>query len=373
MRLLEQLIRRVLLRLIGTLRAREHPTPGNIPLESIHKILIVRQHDQLGDLLIATPAIRALRLRFPSAYIAVVVREYTAPVLLNNPYVDEVIVFYDKLWRWNLQRLISFWRALRVQGGFDCAIMLNTISRSFTSDLIAVMSKARYIIGPDHHSHDSGLPEQIYNVVVPRSPQQKHEIQRNLDIVRALGAKENDTRYDLVLTDSEVSEGEKIYQALGIRAGHALVGVHFGAENILKRFPLESLAKVIDWIAAEYDAEIVLIISPKEIERRTFLLSKLHSKVHSAPIMPLRVMAAFMRRIDLFICNDTGTLHIAASQNVPTVSFHSLSAPEIWKPPHSRHIALVAADGLITSITIDQVQSAVKSSLNKLEKKKYLR
>ncbi len=370
MRLLEQLIRRALLRLIGVLRYRERTTSGSIPLESIRKILIVRQHDQLGDLLIATPAIRAVRRRFPSAFIAVVVREYTAPVILNNPYIDEVIVFYDKLWRWNLQKLISFWRALHGQGGFDCAIMLNTISRSFTSDLIAVLSGARYIIGPDHHSHDPGLPELIYNVVVQRSPEPKHEIERNLDIVRALGAEENDTRYDLVLTDGEMSEAERVYQALGTRPGRVLVGVHFGAENILKRFPLESLAKVIDWAVAEHDVEIVLIISPKEVERRTFLLSKLHSEVHAVPVMPLRVMAAFMRRLDLFICNDTGTLHIAASQLVPTVSFHSLSVPEIWKPPHSRHIALTAADGLITSITVDQVQAAIKTSLNKLVKKK---
>lgn len=368
MRLLDQLIRRVLLRLVGAWRSAERVTPGNIPLETIRKILIVRQHDQLGDLLIATPAIRAIRRRFPSAFIAVVVREYTAPVVLNNPHVDEVIVFYDKLWRWNLRKLNSFWRAVRVPGGFDCAIVLNTISRSFTSDLIAVMSGAKYIVGPDHHTHDPERPELIYNVIVPRSPESKHEIQRNLDVVRALGVEENDTDYDLVLTDNEVSEAERVYQALAIRPGRPLVGVHFGAENILKRFPLESLAKIIDWIDTEYDAEVVLVIGPNEVERRTFLLSKLKSRVHSAPIMPLRVMAAFMRRLDLFICNDTGTLHIAASQHVPTVSFHSLSAPGIWKPPHPRHIAIAAADGSITSITVDQVQTAIRASLNKLAK-----
>ncbi len=49
-----------------------------------------------------------------------------------------------------------------------------------------------------------------------RSSVQKHEIQRNLDIVRALGADENDFEYDLVLTDAEVNEAERIYQSLGI-------------------------------------------------------------------------------------------------------------------------------------------------------------
>ena len=215
MRPLEVTLKRLLFRLINAFRSgTRYALPTSH--DSFNRILIVRQHDQLGDLLIATPALRAMRRKFPNAFIAVVVREYTAPVVEHNPYIDEVIVFYEKLWRWNIRKLIMFWKSLR--NGFDCVIVLNTISRSLSSDIIALLSGAKYIVGPDHLLLDPSLPEKIYNVPIRRSSAQKHEIERNLDIVRALGADENDFEYDLVLTDAEVNEAERIYQSLGIAA-----------------------------------------------------------------------------------------------------------------------------------------------------------
>lgn len=363
---LEHFLKRSLLRLIGIVRSGRRYAASQLPLGSFNRILIIRQHDQLGDLLIATPAIRAVRKKFPDAFIAVVAREYTAPVVENNPYVDEVIVFYEKLWRWDFRKLIKFWKLLR--HGFDCAIVLNTISRSLSSDIIAVLSGAKFIVGPDHLMLDASVPEKVYNVLVHRSFPQKHEIERNLDIVRALGADENELEYDLVLTDAEVNEAEKIFQSLKIASGKMAVGVHFGALNPAKCFPLEKLAVIIDWMIEKFNAEIVLIISPNEIERRKIVLSTVHQRIYSAPVMPLRIMAAFMRHLDLILCNDTGTLHVASSQRVPTVSFHSLSDPAIWKPPQSRQIAVRADDSLITSITIEQVQAAVRTSVKKYAK-----
>jgi len=363
MQSLEQFLKRSLFRLVSAFRPAVQYSPSQLPLESFNRIMIIRQHDQLGDLMIATPAIRALRRKFPTTRIMIVVREYTAPVIEHNPYVDEVIVFYEKFSRWNIRKLVSFWRSVR--NNSDCTILLNTISRSLSSDLIALLSGATYIVGPDHLKLDPSLPEKIYNVQVHRSSEQKHEIQRNLDIVRALGADENDLEYDLVLTDTEVNEAERIYQSLMIDPGAVVAGVHFGALNPSKCFPLDKLAVVIDWMIEKFRTEVVLIISPNEVERKRVLESSLHRSVHSAPVMPLRIMAAFLRRMNLVMCNDTGTLHIAASQRVPTISFHSLSDPSIWKPPPPRHIAVRANDALITSITVDQVKEAVATAMKK--------
>ncbi len=117
---LEVTLKRYLFRLINAFRSGKQYAPSELPIDSFERILIIRQHDQLGDLLIATPAVRALRRKFPNAFIAIVVREYTAPVVQNNPYVDEIIVFYEKLWRWNVHKVITFWNEVR--NDFDCTI-----------------------------------------------------------------------------------------------------------------------------------------------------------------------------------------------------------------------------------------------------------
>ncbi|HTR81777.1 MAG TPA: glycosyltransferase family 9 protein [Bacteroidota bacterium] len=366
MRSAELFLKRLLFRLIGSFRSRSTYLPTEIPRESFRRILIIRQHDQLGDLLIATPAIRAVRKRFPDAFIALVAREYTAPVVAQNPYLDEVIIFYEKLWRWDIAKARNFWKSVR--NGFTVTIVLNTISRSLSSDLIAVVSGARYIVGPDHLLLDERSQEPIYNVPVHRLPGKRREIDRNLDIVRSLGCDENDFEYDLVLTDEEVDRAERVFHSLSIPSGKIVVGVHFGALNPAKCFPLDKLAEVIDWMVGELKVEIALLVGPDDAGRLQLLLSKLHHNVHAAPFMPLRVLAAFMRHCELILCNDTGTFHIASSQRIPTVSFHSISDPEIWKPPHERHIPVRAEDGKIESITVEQVQSAVKRAFKNFTK-----
>ncbi len=369
MKNVEKFLRRFFIRVITIFFARQSISPTQLPLHSFKRILIIRQHDQLGDLLITTPAIRSVRTRFPEAYIAVVVREYTAPMMFNNPNVNEVIIFYENLKRWNWQKWKIFWKSIR-KNSFDCVIVLNTVSRSSSSDIIALLSKAPYIIGSDHLSHNPSLPEKIYNVKVPRSPEQKTEIERNLDIVKILGAEEKNFEYDLVLTEEEKKEAEKIYKELFIPENSFVVGVHFGTADVTRRFPVEKLAKVIDAMIEKYDCEIILIIGPKEENLRDELLTMIHhkEKIHNAPRMSLRVAAAFMNYFHLFLCNDTGTLHIASSQKIPTVSFHGMNAPAIWKPPHPRHIAVRADDTLITSITIEQTLEAIEKAIHEIKK-----
>ncbi len=370
MALIERYAKKLILQIIGLFRSGRMISPRELPVNHLKRILIVRQHDQLGDLLITTPTIRAVRRRFPNAYIGIVVREYTAPLIWDNPNVNEIIVFYEKLSKWNFQLFRSTFDQLRGDGGYDCAIVLNTVSRSLSSDIIAVLSKAKYIIGPNHLKIDPEMPEKIYNVLTPRSPKQQLEIEHNLDIVKAFGVPPDGFEYDLSIDEDELVEAEKVHYGLRLGAGIS-VGVHFGTLDETRRFPLQKLAKVIDWMKSTNECEVTLIVGPNEMRMRDDLVRMLKSKVHSAPLMPLRVSAAFIKKMNLFICNDTGTLHIASAMKVPTVSFHGLNDPESWKPPHERHIAVRAADKKITSITPEQAIEAIKIQFDRIKSAHY--
>lgn len=363
----ERFLKRLLLRIIGLFRSGRMFAPRELPVNRLKRILIVRQHDQLGDLLISTPAIRAVRRRFPNAYIGIVVREYTAPLIWDNPNVDEIIVFYEKLKKWNFQMFSLFLDQLRGDGGYDAAIVLNTVSRSLSSDLIAVLSKAKFIIGPDHLKLDPGMPEQIYNVLTPRSPKDQLEIEHNLDIVKAIGVPADGFDYDLRLDEDERKEADKIHHGMHLTGAGMTVGVHFGTLDDTRRFPLSKLARVIDWIKMNTTWQVVIIVGPNEVRMRDELLRMLKTKVVCAPLMPIRVSAAFIARMNLFLCNDTGTLHIASAMGVPTVSFHSLNDPAVWKPPHQRHVGVRAADKRIASITAELAIEAVKAQIDRIQ------
>jgi ADP-heptose:LPS heptosyltransferase len=365
MKQIELFLKRFILQVIEVLRPYKKTTPRELPINRFKRILIVRQHDQLGDLLISTPTIRAVRKRYPEAHLAVVVREYNAPIMWDNPYVDEIIVFHEKLKKWNFQKLRSFLTQLMRDGGFDVAIMLNTVSRSFTSDLIALIGRSKYIIGPNHLKLFPDLSEMIYNVLTPRNYKVQLEIDHNLDIVRSFGVPADGYEYDLTLDDDEQKEADRIHHDMKI-VGGIIVGVHFGTLDATRRFPLAKLGKLIDWIKSNDECEVVLIVGPNETKLHQELLRLIKSKVLSAPLMQLRVSAAFIRKMHLFICNDTGTLHIASALQIPTVSFHSLNDPAVWKPPHERHIAVRAEDKKINSITVEQAIEAVKTQISRI-------
>ncbi|MCX6136552.1 MAG: hypothetical protein NTV54_03540, partial [Ignavibacteriales bacterium] len=210
-------------------------------------------------------------------------------------------------------------------------------------------------------SHDSSLPEKIYNSVVSRDSAVKTEIERNLDIVRVLGAEENDHEYDLVLTEEEKKTGDAVFESLKVKTKRSIVGVHIGAENPAKCLPLETLAGVINDCFEHVGFEIILMHGPGEGRRLGALMKMIRVPVHAAPVVPLRIAAALIGRCSLFICNDTGTLHIASALRVPTVSFHALSDPAIWKPGHPRHIGLYAKNGVIGSITQQDILRAIET------------
>ena len=81
------------------------------------------------------------------------------------------------------------------------------------------------------------------------------------------------------------------------------------------------------------------------------------------PTLSLRIVAALLDQLNLLICNDTGVLHLAAAVNTPTVSFHAISDPAVWKPVGPRFIGLFARNGSIGAIPVDEVITAVQDAL----------
>jgi len=364
---IEKYLKRAMVGIIAAVHPPRRIGPSALPTKYFKRILVVKQHDQLGDLLVATPAIRALRKRFPEAFIAVVVREYNAPVMWENPYVDSVIMFYEKLNRWNLQKFKTIWSQLRGEGGYDCAIVLNSVSRSLSSDLIAVISKAKYIIGPNHLALDPDISESIYSTVTYRSKKVQPESEHYLDIVRQIGVHPDGLFYDLLLAEDETGEADRVLYQLGIQSNSMVLGIHLGALNKEKRLPIDRLVKVIEWVKKQYVCEILVMIGPHDAQVRDELFSHLENKAAvAAPLVSLRIAAAIIKKMSLLLCNDTGPLHIASALEVATISFHSISDPLQWKPPHERHIAIRAEDKKIDSITVEMIIVEIKKQFELL-------
>ncbi len=110
------------------------------------KFLIVRQHNQLGDLLAGVSLFRALKETYPQSHLTLIVSPFNYPGLIKNKFIDRMFIF-DKKKIFKADYFSEFLKILR--DDYDVAIVPVVVSISFTSNLIARLSKSKIRIGPE--------------------------------------------------------------------------------------------------------------------------------------------------------------------------------------------------------------------------------
>jgi ADP-heptose:LPS heptosyltransferase len=325
-----------------------------ITLENVRSILIVRQHNQLGDMLCAVPVFRALRQRFRDAHITLVASPANYEVVLNNPYLDE-IVNYDKVSYF--RSLKGFWRFCKKlrEREYDLAIVPATVAVSVTSDAIAYLSGARIRIGAnsiDGKKNPSGF---LFNARVDldwRNQSLKHQTERNLDIVRPFGIDTGDLSPVIRLTDEERKFADEfIDKNIGDRM--TVIGFHPGAGKESNRWSAERFAQLADKLAQKFNALILVSQGPVDDELVAAMIEKLACQY--VVLKPIREVAAVINKLSLFVTNDTGIMHVAAAMNTPVLSLFGPTDPLQWAPVGRRNKYVLGRCENVNSITVDKV------------------
>lgn len=360
---IERFFKKRCLKLLEGVCGKRELSPSEVDLESIRRILIIRQHDQLGDLLVSSPAFRALRERFPKAHISLLVREYTAEAVLNNQYLDEIIVYYKVGYNWTLRRILQFLKKLRA--GYDLTVVLNTVSHSFTSDLLAHLSGARYVLGSEHQVFPGCHRNFFYNLIAPYWKGPRHQTERNLDILRYLGIDTTDKREVLTLTAEETDWARKYLNDLGMNSKEAAVGIHPGAGKRENRWDVGNFVQVAHHLHYKHGAEILVMWGPKEEEIGQRMLRELTFKPIVVKGLNLRELAAVISQLDLLLCNDTGVMHLAAAVGTPLVAIFGPTDPGDWKPIGEGFVALRGEDKRCDSVGVEDVIREVDKLLKR--------
>lgn len=331
---LERFFKRHFIFLLEKILGKPLLTPAAVELRTIKRILVIRQHDQLGDLLLSTPVLRALRAHFPHAFIAVMVRNYTCEVMKNNACIDQVLVFREKIGDYSYRWLRHFCRQLFA--GYDLTIVLNTVSHSLTSDLFAWLSRARFILGSEHLKFPGSQRNFFYNLIAPYDEKNKNQTERNLDIVRYLAVNTPDHGEMMTLKADEIRWARQVLN----KTDRLVIGVHPGAGKLPNRWPIQRYRELISALQERYQPSFVLSWGPKEQDLGQELMNIAGIRYVLANNLKLRQLAAMMAEMDLFFCNDTGVMHLAAAVQTPLVAIFGPTDPDQWKPPGARFIAV---------------------------------
>jgi ADP-heptose:LPS heptosyltransferase len=343
----------VLVKLLEAVVRRPVFSPGGADLSHVRSILVIRQHDMLGDFLLSTPVLRALRSRFPDARIGVLVRDHFVDAVLHNPHMDELLVTYKGRRQWNPRFLLSLMKKLYRK--WDIAIVLNTVSHSMTSDFLAVLAARRYVLGSVHRPFAGSSRNFFYNLLSPYAPHPRHQSERNLDIVRYIGADTTDLSEEMYLEDSEIAAARKRLEQLGAQWDRPVIAMHVGAGKVKNRWPATRFAGLAQLLHDRHGAHTVLCWGPGESAladefRRCITLSAIE-----IPPDGLRELAAVFTQCSLVVCNDTGVMHLAAAVGTPLVAIFGPTNAAEWKPVGDSFVAVQSTDGTMEGVSVDEV------------------
>ncbi len=355
-RSLERSGKRALMRAVGAFLRARPLTPAEFKALRFERILVVRQHNQMGDMMLAVPALRAVRETYPGASIGVVSSTLNRGVLVNSPYVDRVFT-YDKRRPWSAAGMIARIRAEH----YHLVIVLHTVSFSFTSLVLAVLSGARVRIGSTSRAIGDTLTGGYLNLTLPLPDDETlaglNEAEHNLYPLRAAGITTADLAPLLVPgPDSERwadAEAKRIW-----RDGSLRLAVHPGAGKVGNIWPPENFAAVVEVLHARKPASLAIVEGPRDAESVAVFQHACSLPGYTVRGRSITDVAALLRRADLVLCNDTGVMHVACAARARVVAVFGPTDPFRWAPRCDNLRVVRAPDGSLHALTAGAVASA---------------
>lgn len=361
-------MKRWLSKTIAGFMRRPALTPAQLLDLQPERILIVRQQNQMGDMICATPSFRALREAFPAARIALVTAPVNREVVEHNPHLDQILAFDQKMWR----RPTRLWHLLRDMRSFrpDVAFVLASVSFSVTSAALALLSGARYVVGADSRPFGHEVSARAFSLEMPSQPElDEHAVLHSLAPLRGIGIETDDLSTVVAVTPEEEAEARRILGDLALKPGYW--ALHPGAGKKQNIWPAHGFAEVVRRARAA-GHQVLVLHGPADAETlqqlQSHLADGLAEDVKMAPACSIGVGAALLHLADRFLCHDTGVMHMAGALPVPTVALFGPTDPQLWKPPTELVVALCSPRqtpddrgpeyGWMENITTDSVWNA---------------
>ena len=279
-----------------------------------------------------TPAVHALRQRFPDAHLTYIVEPAAAPIVISNPHLDEVIVAPRAGGLRGVRDDLALGRRLRA-GRYDLAIDFHGGPRA---SLLTWLSGAPVRIGYEIIGRSWIYTRRIAR---PRELRRRHSVENQWDLLASLDVAPPDrSRYPMEMpadADARAAVGERLARA-GVTAGHPLIVIHVSAGNPFRRWPAAHFVDLAAALAADDPGRRIIVTSgPSEGDAAGLVISDARARlgdaaggqVLSCGEFSLAELRALLDRAALYIGGDSGPLHVAATTRVPIVGLYGPTLP----------------------------------------------
>ena len=297
---------------------------------SVERIMI-RAPNWVGDAVLATPAVRAVRTNFPNARITLVAKPWAAPVFYHSPHVDDIFQYESETRHGGWLGKARLVRELRRER-FDLAVLFQN---AFEAALLAFVAGVPVRIGYDTDFRGCLLTHRIR---VDGHLRQGHQVEYYLGILEGASLKAGGGGLTVRVSDRERERAQEILRENRAVGNGPLVGINPGAAyGSAKQWPPGRYAALCNRIRASWDARVVVFGGPGErtVGRRISALMQ-GGCTDLCGRTNLREVVALIEKCQLFITNDSGLMHVAAAFDLPLVAVFGSTDPVATGPTNAR-------------------------------------
>jgi len=293
------------------------------------KILLI-QLKQIGDVLMTTPALRALRKKHPGAEIHFLTQKPSNQIFEFNPFVDRVIDFPTKS---DFRERLGFIESLRKEK-YDVAIDFLGLPKTA---LLTKLIGAKKRIGFKKFGRSLFYTERVF-----ASDENLYSVEHKIQLLRSLGVHSTDFQLDFFYGNQDLSKAQAILQDLHPKKIGPLISISPVSRQAYKVWPAENFAVTADYLIDKYQADILFLWGPNEYG----FIKAVKDKMKNQPlgdydIPTIRETAALLKLVDLHIGNDNGPMHFAIAVKTPSVAVFGRPKLSNWTPPESKtHLAI---------------------------------
>lgn len=307
--------------------------------------ILVIVYKGIGDVLLTTPLLRAVKKAVPGARLYFLTRRASRKALENNPRLSGIFYQEDRPLR-----------AIRA-AGIDIAV---DFMRSTSSGFYALFSGARRRAAFNFRG-----ARLFYNVLPEKRPGAGYTVFDRLQILEPLGIKHDGPELELSVPEANAAKAAAFLSGAGVAPGDFTVTMDITSPRAHRRWDPRNFARLADFLSDEFGARVVFLWGPGELDYVKSAAALAAGSHLLCPDFDLLDLAALFGRSSLHVGTSSAPMHIAVSQGLPTFTVYApQNSPQSWSPPGPRH---GWAQGDLAELSFEEVRDRLRAHISGLK------
>ncbi len=312
----------------------------------IQNILMI-QLRQLGDILLTTPCLRAIKEDNPQHRITFLCHSMGREIFEGSPYIDELLTYDDKA-------PSQYWKL---------ALSLRTRAYTMVFDFMANPRSAKFAWltrSPQRFAFSTGR-NFAFTHIIPRKEESDYIVHEKFELLKAAGFHPSSEALLMPWTEQDLGPFSKLMSDASFREAPFKVALSPTHRRENRRWPLEKYKLLAERLVEEKKAAVVWTWGPGEEGIVKALQAETRAPSYVSPRTSLKELTAMLSRFDLFVGNANGASHFAVAADCPTLKLCGPHTEErAWSPLSERHRTVKVWDD-IQNLSVEDVWRAIES------------